>query len=154
MGQLIRATVHCLKTWSPFFLAVHRGIKTFKVRRDDRGFSVGDVLILQEFDSVNKRYTGNTLYRLVVYKLDGDQFGIEAGYCVLGLGPLPPDTKVECEQRLTTVCQNAAEGVDIEHVYHRLNEQLGKNIAASIFNQRDIPAEFKHALVKDFWSLV
>ena len=89
MGQLIGNTVHCLKTWSPFFTAVERGFKTFEVRRDDRGFTVGDVLILQEFESDNKRYTGNMLSRLVAYKLDGDQFGIEAGYCVLGLSPMP-----------------------------------------------------------------
>jgi hypothetical protein len=104
---LIHDTVHCLKTWSPYFSEVERGIKTFEVRRDDRGFSVGDVLVLQEFDIVNKRYTGNMVSRLIIYKLDGDQFGIEAGYCVLGLGPLPPDTKVECEQRPTTVVSHS-----------------------------------------------
>ena len=112
MGQLIHDTVHYLKTRSPYFSEVERGIKTFEVRRDDRGFSVGDILVLQEFDIVNKRYTGNMLSRSIVYKLEGDQFGIEAGYCVLGLGPLPPDTKVECEQCSTTVCQNAADTME------------------------------------------
>lgn len=93
MGQLMRDTVHCLKILPRFYREVECGIKTFEVRRDDRGFSVGDVLVLQEFDVVKKQYTGNIVNRLVVYKLDGDQFGIEAGYCVLGLGPLPQDTK-------------------------------------------------------------
>jgi hypothetical protein len=106
MGQQIQDTVHCLKTWSPYFREVQSGIKSFEVRKDDRGFSVGDVLCLQEFDFPNKRYTGNQLCRVVLYKLEGDQFGIEAGYCVLGLGMLPPNAAVKCEQHPTPVCQN------------------------------------------------
>jgi hypothetical protein len=76
--------LHYLKTIPPFFEEVERGVKTFEVRRDDRDFSVGDVLVLQEYDG--DKYTGKTISRLVIYKLEGGQFGLEAGYCVLGLG--------------------------------------------------------------------
>lgn len=38
---------HKLKTWPVYFDAIERGEKPFDVRRDDRGFQKGDVLILQ-----------------------------------------------------------------------------------------------------------
>ena len=85
---------HFLKTLPEFFAAVADGSKTFEVRRDDRGFEVGDTLILQEFDPSKAvlglprekhTYTGREIRRRVIYKLDGGQFGIEAGFCVLGL---------------------------------------------------------------------
>lgn len=37
---------HVLKTLPDYFDAVARGEKTFEVRRDDRGFQKGDILVL------------------------------------------------------------------------------------------------------------
>ena len=78
---------HELKTWPAYFKDVLRGDKTFEVRRDDRTpmFKVGDTLILREWDERNG-YSGDKLWRRVTYVLPGDQFGIEKGYVVLGLG--------------------------------------------------------------------
>jgi hypothetical protein len=42
---------HKLKTWPEFFKAILAGDKTFEIRKDDRGFKVGDTLRLLEFDS-------------------------------------------------------------------------------------------------------
>lgn len=41
---------HELKTWPRYFDAVKRGDKSFEVRRDDRGYAVGDTLVLREFE--------------------------------------------------------------------------------------------------------
>lgn len=41
--------IHELKTWPIHYRAVVSGHKTFEVRRNDRGFQVGDVLRLQEY---------------------------------------------------------------------------------------------------------
>lgn len=38
---------HILKCWPEYFDAIKAGIKPFEVRRDDRGFQRGDILILQ-----------------------------------------------------------------------------------------------------------
>lgn len=85
---------HKLKTWPVYFDAVKRGEKPFEVRRDDRGFQKGDVLILQRTceDSlhlVDYDYHGKVAHELrheITYILTGGQFGIEPGYVVLGLG--------------------------------------------------------------------
>lgn len=84
--------IHKLKTWPQFFDAVACGVKGFELRKDNRGFEVGDVLLLQEFDPYTNggSYSGREVGRLVLYKLDAASFsGIEKGYCILGLGVLP-----------------------------------------------------------------
>jgi hypothetical protein len=76
--------VHKLKTWPMFFEAVVRGTKPFEIRKNDRGFEVGDTLILQEWDSTTGEYTGREHRRLVSFVLA--DWGLEPGYVVLGLG--------------------------------------------------------------------
>lgn len=80
---------HCLKIWPEFFRDVHSGKKTFEVRLDDRGYRVGDILVLQEFNPVEKRFTGEIMIRTVSYILSGEQFGIMAGYVVMGVETTP-----------------------------------------------------------------
>lgn len=78
---------HELKCWPTFFGDVLSGVKPFEVRRDDRDFRVGDDLWLREWDALDG-YSGREMVKRVTYVLLGDQFGIEVGYCVLGLGAL------------------------------------------------------------------
>lgn len=42
-------TEHVLKCWPEFFDAIKRGDKTFELRRNDRGFQRGDVLVLRKW---------------------------------------------------------------------------------------------------------
>lgn len=82
---------HYLKTWPTFFDAVSRGDKNFEVRKDDRAFQAGDTLILEYFDpdptppGEIKMSVPLSIVRVVTYVLRGGQFGIEAGFVVLGL---------------------------------------------------------------------
>ena len=39
--------VHDLKTWPDYFWAVARGDKPFEVRKNDRGYEPGDLLVLR-----------------------------------------------------------------------------------------------------------
>lgn len=76
--------VHPLKTWPEYFEVVGK-TKTFEVRINDRNFKVGDVLWLQEYKPETKEYTGRDKKFTITYVLEGGQFGIEKGYCVMGL---------------------------------------------------------------------
>lgn len=48
--------VHNLKIRPNYFKDVIAEIKKFEIRFNDRGFEVGDLIVLEEFD--NKGYTG------------------------------------------------------------------------------------------------
>jgi hypothetical protein len=41
--------IHYLKSWPKFFERVLAGTKNYEVRRDDRGFEVGDGIVLHEW---------------------------------------------------------------------------------------------------------
>lgn len=77
---------HELKCWPPFWRDVVDGTKRFEIRKDDRSYDVGDVLVLNEFvrDPIGGRYTGASVRVRVVYLLSGG-FGLESGYVALGI---------------------------------------------------------------------
>ena len=84
---------HKLKTWPNYWDAVACGDKTFEVRRDDRGFQKGDVLVLQKYTigdgyitCSGERFKIQELRKIITYVLTGGQLGIEPGYVVIGLG--------------------------------------------------------------------
>lgn len=60
---------HALKTWPVYFEAILDRKKTFDIRYDDRGFMVGDLLRLLEWDPDSKKYTGREVQILVTYLL-------------------------------------------------------------------------------------
>lgn len=74
-----------LKTWPEHFRDIRSGVKTFEVRLDDRGFRVGDHLVLLEYDPLTTCYSGETERRVVTHLLSGGQFGIAPGYVVMSL---------------------------------------------------------------------
>lgn len=80
----IETKVHVLKTWNPFFDRVWLGQKNFEVRKHDRDYQVGDTLLLKEYDPEKDSYN-RQIHAEVTYLLTGGQFGIEEGYCVMGI---------------------------------------------------------------------
>lgn len=79
---------HNLKTWPEYFKEVVSGNKTFEVRKNDRDFQVGDLLILDEFDPNSETgYTGYSYYVEVIYILQGGSFGIDADTVIMGITP-------------------------------------------------------------------
>jgi hypothetical protein len=89
---------HELKTWPEYFEAVARGEKTFEVRKNDRGFTKGDLLILRKWlpdaDGAGVYLTPESehtavpqcaasIMARVTYVLDG--WGLSPGYVALGL---------------------------------------------------------------------
>lgn len=111
---------HKLKTWPTYFQAVRSGKKTFEIRKNDRNYQVNDVLVLEEWKPVQERcdvhyyfegdgrcscsngeYTGAIFEAKITYKLDGGQFGIEEGYCILGIRKTERDKQLkEMQERI------------------------------------------------------
>jgi uncharacterized protein DUF3850 len=85
-------TVHQLKCWPPFFRDIIAGDKNFEVRLNDRGFKVGDELLLREWDPEKRDYTGRVIRRRVTYVSRIDQVIGKSGFVAMQLGnvDLPP----------------------------------------------------------------
>jgi hypothetical protein len=78
--------VHELKTWPGYFNAVAEGRKTYELRRDDRGYAVGDLLRLREWTPSGHAYTGREVERLVTHVLRAAPgFGLADGFVLLSL---------------------------------------------------------------------
>jgi hypothetical protein len=73
---------HELKTWPPYYDALVDGSKTFEYRLNDRGFHVGDVLYLREWEPQDGFYTGRSMRRPVTYMLASNIMD----YVILALG--------------------------------------------------------------------
>jgi hypothetical protein len=101
-------TEHDLKVAPEHFASLWDGTKTAELRKDDRGFAVGDTLLLCEYDNDKaiqlfadadieldideawavarpQAYTGRTLCRRITHILRGGPW-LNAGYVMLSLG--------------------------------------------------------------------
>lgn len=78
---------HDLKIQPEFFKAVVEGTKTFEIRRNDRNFLIGDVLVLKEYDG---NYTGKSQEVKITYMTDYAQ---QDGYVVLGIVPVEEEAE-------------------------------------------------------------
>lgn len=79
---------HELKTHPEFFQKIWDREKLFEARFDDRNFQVGDNVRLREYDPFSRNFSTREVYANISFKLDGGQFGVEKGYCILSLQKL------------------------------------------------------------------
>lgn len=80
--------IHHLKTIQPYFEHIYDGVKTFEIRKNDRDFRVGDILFLKEYrkyDEPGATYSGREVHARIAYMFTDRDFGVQPGYCVLGL---------------------------------------------------------------------
>ena len=77
--------IHELKILPEYFDAVISGAKNFELRKDDRNYKIGDLIILKEFDGT--QFTGREIKNVpITYILkDCPEYGLHKGYCILGL---------------------------------------------------------------------
>ncbi|MTD42482.1 DUF3850 domain-containing protein [Erwinia sp. CPCC 100877] len=73
--------IHELKILPQYFDAVVSGRKRFEIRKNDRDYQVGDLLILNEWDN---GFTGDLYKAQVTYITDYAQ---QEGYVVIGIVP-------------------------------------------------------------------
>lgn len=81
--------IHHLKTWPEYYREIIEGSKTFELRVNDRGFEIGDILHLEEYDPQTKQYTGRSTWRRVGFMIQG-QFGLADNVCCMSLLPSLP----------------------------------------------------------------
>lgn len=74
---------HELKIYPKYYEDVISGQKTFEVRKNDRNFNVGDILVLKEWDNI--RYSGRVCNVIITYMIDDKFVAIMPGYAVLGI---------------------------------------------------------------------
>lgn len=78
--------IHSLKIWPEYYAAVSEKRKTFEFRFNDRGFRVGDWLLLNEFDNIKGRLTNRLVVAEVTYMLEGNGIiGIPDGHVVMAI---------------------------------------------------------------------
>lgn len=84
---------HELKIMDKYFDAVDSNIKPFEVRKNDRDFHVGDMLVLREVilhqiadNAPYTEYTGRSCEKYITYILPLEDVNLGfGGYVVLGL---------------------------------------------------------------------
>ena len=76
--------IHALKAIPEYFEASAVGRKNFEVRKNDRPYSAGDYVALNEWNGEN--YTGRCTLHKIVYILDNTEYCKEH-YVILGLDP-------------------------------------------------------------------
>ena len=64
--------IHKLKTWPDIFKVMKSGEKTFDLRRNDRNFKVDDLIILEEYDPIKEKYTGDHVYAKITWILPSE----------------------------------------------------------------------------------
>jgi hypothetical protein len=83
-----KITCHILKCWPKYFEQVFQGDKNYEVRRNDRDFKKGDIIILREYNNDSQEFTGREVPVTITNITHGGNFGIDKDFCVLGIEPL------------------------------------------------------------------
>lgn len=96
--------IHELKIRPNFFRDIISGVKTFEIRRNDRDYKVGDILILQEYEVLKRCYSGRETKRLVTHVTSYAQ---AEGFVVMSIKDIAEQNCEECAEGETN-CNNCA----------------------------------------------
>lgn len=92
--------IHELKILAEYAAAVALGKKRFELRKDDRGYEVGDLIHFNvisgksdpDWEACNLTLMdSNNLYRITYILRDVPQYGLAEGYCIFGIERLVPE---------------------------------------------------------------
>lgn len=78
---------HDIKIWPEYFDPVATGVKRFELRKDDRGYAVGDILKQREWDPNTEKYSGRWLRAKVLYIVHSGEWmeALGDGFCVMSI---------------------------------------------------------------------
>ena len=93
--------VHQIRLGESFFEDDCSNIKSFELRKNDRGYKKGDILELMEF--ADGRNTGRMVRKLVTYILE-DYTGLEDGFCIMATSLIDKDGEPLQNANLRQIC--------------------------------------------------
>ncbi len=71
--------IHFIKSWPEFFSRVVKGEKPWEIRLDDRGYQIGDQVVMEEYSPTTCTYTGAWVQGSIVY-MHSEVMGLKDGY--------------------------------------------------------------------------
>ena len=136
-----------LKTDPAVFQDVLDGKKTFEIRFNDRGYQVGDLIVLKETKFTGQQmregspliYTGREMQKQISYILSG--YGLQDGWVILGITDFDnQQAKIEkLENELSTTKQVLGNVIDMEVAkVDNLKAQLNNMEACYIEKKKEL----------------
>jgi hypothetical protein len=126
-------TTHFLKCWPEPFSAKARGNKPMEIRKYDRDYQVGDVLVEQEWDPDTEKYSGKEIRELVTYLISG-KWG------------LPGDIVVMATRILDASPPAQAPPTDVREVAREKLKELSRLFHTRRPSEISVPIEWVEAL--------
>lgn len=80
--------IHKVKCINPYFEDVLAGRKSFEIRKNDRNYKVGDLMILWEYNPEREMFMNRHCLVEIVYVFEGvkyGKYGLHKGYVILGI---------------------------------------------------------------------
>lgn len=119
---------HTLKTDPEVYDAVASGAKTFEIRFNDRGFQVGDALLLRRTVNTGEEmaagapliYSGEEVRRVVSHVFRGPLYGLADGWVILSLAQAEPGQQARASADLTDT--------QIDDIWHEITLGAGNPI--------------------------
>lgn len=135
--------IHALKCEERFYDMTINNEKNYEIRFNDRNFAVGDIIVLYEWNSEKKEYTGRSTAYHIKSIVSADDFpqGLKEGYVILGIGFAA--TADEFQKAINAIEKAiAAAAKDISVATQRIlnafhNFDLSKALAEYFNNQLD-----------------
>lgn len=138
---------HYKKIMPQYFNEVVNGNKTFELRANDCGYKKGDKLILQEIiidiRTMSKTYTGNEIEKEISYVFKDELYGLESGYCILGLKP----------EGIKFINIDLSKISELEQLY-KVKEENIEFDEALIFFLENRSIENRLHVIEEFWDKV
>lgn len=90
---------HRIKGWNIFFRELVTRNKTAEIRLNDRGYEVGDFIIVEETLLGGNPLTGREFHAMITHVLTSEDFeGLQPGYCLLSFSGGRVYTREENQQ--------------------------------------------------------
>lgn len=136
---------HAIKLLPDFFDAVADGRKTFELRYNDRGYAVGDELILVEHgyqgEDLQLLPTGRSLRRKISYMLTGPIYGLAQGHSILAFAQpeqAAQDSRAPISKRGVFEIHDALEEIEVVLGWDRSAASIKAMVLEKVARIRDI----------------